>query len=135
MSAAMAIVVNSAVIVAAANSLFIFIVDSPRLDIGSLVTIKLIASTGAGAGKRFHLITKPRVGMPTFGRKFALKGRKRRVNYVPSMYYSSKFQTANVAVELNRTNTANLTVQVGPVATTVDIRESAVTIDTTTAQV
>ncbi len=41
----------------------------------------------------------------------------------------------NVSVELNRTSTANLTVHVGPISTTVDVRESSVTIDTTTAQV
>ena len=42
---------------------------------------------------------------------------------------------ANVAVELNKTSTANLTLQVGSVSTTVEVTDAAATIDTTTAQV
>jgi hypothetical protein len=48
------------------------------------------------------------------------------------------FQTIsqnNVVVELNKTNTLNLTMQVGTVSTTVDVTEASATIDTTTAQV
>lgn len=41
----------------------------------------------------------------------------------------------NVPVELNKTATANLTLQVGTVTTTVDVAESASVIDTTTSQV
>src|SRR5258706_730383 len=41
----------------------------------------------------------------------------------------------NVPVELNRTSTANLVLQVGALATTVDVTEATATIDTTTAQV
>ena len=41
----------------------------------------------------------------------------------------------DVSVQLNVTGTTNLTLQVGQVATTVDVRESAATIDTTTAQI
>src|SRR5262249_15710731 len=42
---------------------------------------------------------------------------------------------ANVAVELNKTSTANLTLPVGSVSTTVEVSEAASTMDTTTAQV
>src|SRR6266404_2543486 len=42
---------------------------------------------------------------------------------------------ANVLVELNKTITANLTLQVGAVTTTVEVSEAAAAIDTTTAQV
>ena len=41
----------------------------------------------------------------------------------------------NVVVELNKTSTVNLTMQVGAVSTTVDVTEASATIDTTTAQV
>jgi hypothetical protein len=41
----------------------------------------------------------------------------------------------DVIVELNKNSTANLTMQVGQVATAVEVQESAATIDTTTAQV
>ncbi len=41
---------------------------------------------------------------------------------------------ASVLVELNKTSTANLTLQVGAVSTTVEVSEAAATIDTTTAQ-
>lgn len=41
----------------------------------------------------------------------------------------------NVAVELNRTVTANLTLQVSAVSSTVDVTEASIAIDTTTAQV
>ncbi len=41
----------------------------------------------------------------------------------------------DVDVELNKTATANINVQVGQVATSVEVQEAAVTIDTTTAQV
>ncbi len=41
----------------------------------------------------------------------------------------------NVVVELNKTSTVNLTMQVGSVTTTVDVTEASATIDTTTAQV
>jgi len=39
---------------------------------------------------------------------------------------------ASVLVELNKTSTANLTLQVGAVSTTVEVSEAAATIDTTT---
>src|SRR5205085_3638248 len=51
---------------------------------------------------------------------------------------ASGFTTAsmkNVDVELNKTTTANMTMQVGTVTTAVEISESAVLLDTTTAQV
>jgi hypothetical protein len=41
----------------------------------------------------------------------------------------------NVSVSLNQTATANLTVQVGSVATTVEVTEAAAVLDTTTAQI
>src|SRR4051794_7510199 len=41
----------------------------------------------------------------------------------------------NVVVELNKTSTVNLTMQVGSVSTTVEVSEATATIDTTTAQV
>jgi hypothetical protein len=41
----------------------------------------------------------------------------------------------NVVVDLNKTSTVNMTMQVGSVSTTVDVTEASVTIDTTTAQV
>lgn len=41
----------------------------------------------------------------------------------------------NVLVELNKTTTANVPMQVGPVATTIDVTEAAALIDTTTAQI
>ncbi len=41
----------------------------------------------------------------------------------------------NVQVELNKTGTANLTLQVGTVATTLEVSESSTLIDTTTSQV
>lgn len=40
----------------------------------------------------------------------------------------------NVAVELNKTATVNVSLQVGPVTQTVEVTEAAATIDTTTAQ-
>src|SRR6476659_7955651 len=66
-----------------------------------------------------------------------------RFNNVPAGQYtvtatSPGFTTSavkNVPIELNRTSTANINLQVGAVATTVDVTESGVTIDTTTAQV
>src|ERR1022692_914005 len=42
---------------------------------------------------------------------------------------------SNVVVELNKTSTVNLAMQVGAVATTVDVTEASATIDTTTAQI
>jgi hypothetical protein len=51
---------------------------------------------------------------------------------------ASGFTTAslnNVVVELNKTNTLNIPMQVGSVSTTVDVTEASATIDTTTAQV
>jgi hypothetical protein len=50
---------------------------------------------------------------------------------------ASGFTTASIKdllVELNKTATANVTVQVGSVSTAVDVTEAATTIDTTTAQ-
>lgn len=41
----------------------------------------------------------------------------------------------NLGVELNKTATANITMQVGQVATSVEVQEASVAIDTTTAQV
>ena len=41
----------------------------------------------------------------------------------------------DLEVQLNRTATANFTLQIGQVATSVDVRESAATIDTTTSQI
>lgn len=41
----------------------------------------------------------------------------------------------NVDLQLNKTATANLTVQVGTVATTLDVTDASVLIDTTTAQI
>src|SRR6266478_4154960 len=41
----------------------------------------------------------------------------------------------NLGVELNKTITANLTLQVGSTTTTVEVSEASATIDTTTAQV
>ena len=41
----------------------------------------------------------------------------------------------NVIVELNKATTANITLQVGNVTTTVNVTEAATLIDTTTAQV
>src|SRR5579872_1137328 len=51
---------------------------------------------------------------------------------------AASFATAtlkNVAVQLNQASTANLTMQVGSVATTVEVAEAAAVIDTTTAQI
>src|SRR5437870_5384204 len=51
---------------------------------------------------------------------------------------ASGFTTAslkNVDIDLNKTTTANITMQVGTVTTAVEISESAVLLDTTTAQV
>ncbi len=42
---------------------------------------------------------------------------------------------ANVQVELNKAATANITLQVGQVTSTVEVQEAATTIDTTTAQI
>ena len=42
---------------------------------------------------------------------------------------------SDIAVRLNLTATANFTLQVGQVSTTIDVRESAATIDTTTSQI
>ena len=66
-----------------------------------------------------------------------------RYNNVPVGRYNLSasavgFTTAtlrDVSVILNQTATANLTLQVGAVATTVEVAEAATTIDTTTAQV
>jgi hypothetical protein len=41
----------------------------------------------------------------------------------------------NVSIQLNKTTTANVALQVGSVATTIEVSEAAATIDTTTAQV
>ena len=66
-----------------------------------------------------------------------------RFNNVPLGRYNlsvaaNGFTTAtlkDIAVTLNQTATANITLQVGSVATTVEVTEAAATIDTTTAQV
>ena len=66
-----------------------------------------------------------------------------RLNNVPVGQYNLSatapgFGTAtlgNLNIELNKTATANLTLQVGAVSATVEVSEAAATIDTTTAQV
>jgi hypothetical protein len=66
-----------------------------------------------------------------------------RFNNVPVGHYdvtatASGFTASsvkNVALELSKTATANMVLQVGAVTTTVDVTEATVTIDTTTAQV
>ncbi len=44
-------------------------------------------------------------------------------------------QVTNIAVDLNKQSTQNFTLQVGTTATTVEVTESAATIDTSTAQI
>jgi hypothetical protein len=66
-----------------------------------------------------------------------------RFNNMPVGQYDVTFNTSGfastslkgVAIELNKTTTANATLQVGTVATTLEVTEAAATIDTTTAQV
>ena len=66
-----------------------------------------------------------------------------RLNNVPVGRYdvtatANGFATStikNLDIQLNKTSTANLTLQVGTVATSVDVSEAGVTLDTTTAQV
>ncbi len=66
-----------------------------------------------------------------------------RFNNIPVGQYNltataSGFGTASLAnlnIELNKTATANVTLQVGAVSATVEVSEAAATIDTTTAQV
>ncbi len=66
-----------------------------------------------------------------------------RFNNVPVGLYTltasnSGFTTTKLerlAIELNKTATANLTLSVGSVATTVEVTEAAATLDTTTAQI
>jgi len=66
-----------------------------------------------------------------------------RFNNIPAGTYDIKitrtgFTTTtlrNIAVSLNQTSTQNVTLAVGDVATVVDVTETAVVIDTTTAQV
>ena len=65
-----------------------------------------------------------------------------RFNNIPTGMYNvtaaaAGFSTAslkNVDIQLSKTSTANITVQVGQVSTTVDVSEVGVVIDTTTAQ-
>ena len=70
------------------------------------------------------------------------RGEYRISNLPPGTYTLSasasgfaKSELANVAVQLNQTSTANLTLQVGQVATTVNVVEASTVIDTTTAQI
>src|SRR5262245_49910433 len=66
-----------------------------------------------------------------------------RFNNIPAGLYnvavtSSGFATANlknVDIQLSKTSTTNVTLQVGTVATTVDVNEASAVIDTTTAQI
>jgi hypothetical protein len=66
-----------------------------------------------------------------------------RFNNVPVGRYTvsanaagfTRASMANVAVDLNKTVTVNLTLQVGSVETTVEVTEAAAALDTTTAQV
>lgn len=66
-----------------------------------------------------------------------------RFNNIPVGRYALKasadgFTTAtlqNIAIELNKTTTANVSLQVGTVITSLEVGEAAATIDTTTAQV
>jgi len=80
------------------------------------------------------------------GVKFAAKTNvngQYRLNNIPVGRYdvtanATGFATASLKgldIQLNKTATANLTVQVGTVATSVDVSEATATIDTTTAQV
>ena len=66
-----------------------------------------------------------------------------RFNNIPVGQYNLSVMAAgfatsslrNLNVELNKTATANLTLEVGTVSTTVEVAEASITIDTTTAQV
>ena len=61
-----------------------------------------------------------------------LVGRYKVTGTAPGFTSSS---LSNVVVELNKTSTVNLTMQVGAVATTVEVTEASAAIDTTTAQI
>ncbi len=66
-----------------------------------------------------------------------------RFNNIPAGKYDlsvtaqgfSVYKTLGLIVELNKTSTKNVTLQVGSVATTVDVSENVTSIDTTTAQI
>ncbi|MDX2151273.1 MAG: carboxypeptidase regulatory-like domain-containing protein [Bryobacteraceae bacterium] len=66
-----------------------------------------------------------------------------RFNNVPAGVYTLKAsasgftaaQLQRLSIELNKTTTANLSLQVGQVSTTVEVLEAPATIDTTTAQI
>jgi hypothetical protein len=69
-------------------------------------------------------------------------GTYRFINVLPGRYQLTAtlagFQTGgvqNLAVEINKTATVNLTLVVGQVSTTVEVSDAAATIDTTTATI
>ena len=81
--------------------------------------------------------TGVKLGTPTNG-----VGQYRFNNLLPGQYHlkvtASGFivtSLQNILVELNRTATANVTLQLGVVATQVDVRAAGALIDTTTAQI
>ncbi len=107
---------------------------------GDLVGTVLDAS-GSGVPNAIITATNPATGAKTSGTANAA-GQYRLSNLPPGNYDLSAaaqgFTTSilrGVYVQLNQTNTANLTIQIGSVATSVDVGAAAATIDTTTAQI
>ena len=100
----------------------------------------IMDATGAAVPGATVTITNTATGIKYVSKSGSLG--EYRFNNVPSGSYdvsatASGFSTAtlkDVTVNLNATITANLTMQVGQLTTTIEVSEGAVTIDTTTAQ-